>query len=222
MACVARRSSTTCILPPYITNGTAKKSSPTFAQLLALCAGMSYSGKDFKNIWACATMILCDTHLRWMLPQIIPNAEERDENLVNPASIDIRLGKSVVREDIYGDFVTCELGDGRFADCLMPGEFILISTFERICVPNGFALDLRLKSSTARKGYNHSLAFWVDPGWDGYLTMEVQNIRRYGELPLIAGMRFAQIIVHQLTAVAENPYSGKYQGATGVEASKGE
>jgi dCTP deaminase len=81
-------------------------------------------------------------------------------------------------------------------------------------------VDLRLKSSTARMGWNHSLAFWVDPGWSGVLTMEVQNISK-GPLRLTYGQRFAQIIVHELSSLTgEHSYQGRYQGATTVEAAK--
>ena len=188
-----------------------------FVQRLALCAGMSYFGAGFKNIWGCENMILCDKDLRQMLPKLIPNESERDESLVNPASIDIRVGRDLLREGRWGNF--CDNDDPDDV-VLCPGEFVLVSTFERIHVPNGYALDLRLKSSTARQGFDHSLAFWVDPGWDGYLTMEVRNTLRFGRLLLKPGMRFAQIIVHKLTGEAEKPYSGKYQGAKGAEGAK--
>jgi dCTP deaminase len=162
--------------------------------------------------------LLSDSSLIEILPQLIPNDNERDYSLVNPASIDIRVGKNLIIETSYG-FKNIELNENE-GYWLEPGDFVLVDTYERICVPNGFAVDLKLKSSTARKGFNHSLAFWVDPGWDGRLTMEVQNILRYQPLVIRPKMKFAQIIVHKLDKPAMKPYSGRYQGAATVEGAK--
>ena len=159
--------------------------------------------------------ILCDRDLKLLMQDgLIQNP---DYSLVNPASIDIRLGAKVYRELGHGDFQALRIDDGLV---VAPGEFVLISTYEYICVPNGYAMDLRLKSSTARLGWDHSLAFWVDPGWKGVLTMEIRNVLRYNSLTLTPGMRFAQAIVHMLSGPSDIPYQGRYQFATSVEAAK--
>lgn len=162
-------------------------------------------------------MRLCDIDLLAMLDLLIPNKEEQDPSHINPASIDIRIGRSLIIETEGGFQESPFPAEGIW---LQPKEFILCSTWERIAVPNGYAMDLRLKSSAARRGFNHSLAFWVDPGWDGYLTMEIENVLRYNSLFLRPGMRFAQIIVETLTRAARHPYKGRYQGASGVEGAK--
>lgn len=87
-------------------------------------------------------------------------------------------------------------------------------------VPNDLAVELKLKSSRAREGFDHSLAFWFDPGWDGIGTLEIHNMNRLQTLTLEYGMRFAQIIVHKLDVPVTNPYAGRYQNATSVEAAK--
>jgi dUTPase len=81
---------------------------------------------------------------------------------------------------------------------LWPGAFVLVETYEHITIPNGYCAELKLKSSMARQGFNHSLAFWVDPGWSGILTMEVMNATQYHLLELKCGERFAQLIIHRL------------------------
>lgn len=159
--------------------------------------------------------ILCDSHLKELMHAGL--IVDPDWSLVNPASIDIRVGKQVMRETAFGSFSFDKAED---PIVVHPGEFVLISTFESFKVPNGYAMDLRLKSSTARKGWNHSLAFWVDPGWEGVLTMEIQNTLRYNPLTLTPGERFAQVIVHRLSGPSEQPYKGRYQGAATVEGSK--
>jgi dCTP deaminase len=160
-------------------------------------------------------MILSDVTLRAMLPQLI---QRPDPELVNPASIDIRIGKRILGESQSGMDREITVIDEPYL--LDPGEFVLVPTMEWLMVPNGFAMELRLKSSSARRGYDHSLAFWFDPGWSGIGTMEIRNVTRMQRLPLKWGQRFAQIIVHKLDRDAEHPYQGRYQGAAGVEPAK--
>lgn len=140
--------------------------------------------------------------------------EHYDPTLLNPASIDIRIGRNVIREQS----VISPIPDEGIE--VLPGEWLLVETFESFKVPNGYAMDLRLKSSMARLGWNHSLAFWVDPGWCGRLTMEIQNVRRFDPLRLKVGQRFSQVIVHKLSDFASRPYGGKYNNAERVEGSK--
>jgi dCTP deaminase len=144
-----------------------------------------------------------------------------DFSLVNPASIDIRIGKTIMVEQQESDDFTLVNLENRSEPYMMaPGEFILASTLERIRVPVDMALELKLKSSRARSAYNHSLAFWFDPGWDGIGTLELSNVSRFRYRPIYIGLRIGQIIYHTLDEPCIKPYSGRYQGATSVEGSK--
>lgn len=169
-------------------------------------------------------MILSDGSLLKLLPTLIPNIEERDFRLINPASIDVRIGRNLLvegmGEDAFKPIYLPSNASERDPWMIEPGQFMLVDLYEHIYVPNGYAVELKLKSSRAREGYNHSLAFWVDPGWNGYLTMEITNVRQHASLPLWTGLRFAQIIVHQLDQPALKPYAGHYQNAESVEPSK--
>jgi dCTP deaminase len=160
--------------------------------------------------------IQCDYHLKKLL--LCGLVSEPNMDLVNPASLDIRLGKKVLVEMAHGEWRAIELPEEGMK--FEPGSFVLAQTYETFNVPNGYAMDLRLKSSTARAGWDHSLAFWVDPGWRGVLTMELRNVLRYHALVLRPGMRFAQAIVHRLSGLSEKPYAGRYQGAPEVEPAK--
>lgn len=166
-------------------------------------------------------MILCDNDLA----DLIENhglIADPDMSLINPASIDIRIGKRMLLEDrLTGRFMEHQLSSRPENATIVPaGSFALVDTLEHFHVPNGYAMDLRLKSSIARQGWNHSLAFWVDPGWRGVLTMEIQNIRQGADLLLCSGVRFAQVIVHKLSGLSSRLYDGKYNNATGVEQAK--
>lgn len=158
--------------------------------------------------------VLSDVTLHERLHELFYYPDEQRE-LVNPASVDIRIGQYLKYED---ESQWDLLSQGPYL--LRPKEFVLVSTYEHLMVPNDLAVELKLKSSRAREGFDHSLAFWFDPGWDGIGTLEVHNMNRYKSLILERGMRFAQIIVHKLDRPVEKGYSGRYQNATSVEAAK--
>jgi len=136
--------------------------------------------------------------------------------MVNPASIDICIGNTIMFHDTECNIST---RTKEFPVLLEPGGFMLISTLERLKVPMDCAMDLRLKSSRARAGYDHALAFWFDPGWDGIGTLEIKNIG-YDNLPIYPGLRIGQIIYHRLMEPCAKPYEGRYQAATSVEGAK--
>jgi len=172
--------------------------------------------------------VLGSQELRRRLKEIFGH---NDQELVNPASVDIRIGSTILVERkqvkewlknrFTDDMVQCDMR--RYTEVnpyvLGPGEFVLISTYEDITVPNGLVMDLKLKSTCARQGFNHSLAFWVDPGWSGVLTMEIQNVRKDAKLPLWYGMRFAQAILYTVKGKHDN-YKGRYQYAKVAEGAK--
>lgn len=138
-----------------------------------------------------------------------------DHKLVNPASVDIRIGQFLKFEnETTWDLI--EQGPYQLA----PKEFVLVGTYEHLLVPVDLAVELKLKSSRAREGFDHSLAFWFDPGWSGVGTMEIHNMNRLKNLEVSYGLRFAQIIVHKLDKPALYPYDGRYQNAKTVEAAK--
>ena len=157
--------------------------------------------------------VLSDSTLHSRLAELFLNHTEQHQ-FVNPASVDIRIGANLK----YSDESQWDLTKEPYI--MMPKEFVLISTYEHIMVPVDCAVELKLKSSRAREGFDHSLAFWVDPGWDGILTMEVHNMNQHRMLKVEYGMRFAQIIVHKLDKPVEVAYNGRYQHANSVEAAK--
>jgi dCTP deaminase len=146
---------------------------------------------------------------------------------VQGSSIDLTLGGSIKIEAPMlenGDLTKVQWdtqpidGDPYY---MAPGEFILAHTEATITIPEGCAAMVLLRSSAARAGYEHSLAGWCDPGFTGQLTLELRNNCRFHHLPVQAGMRLCQLIVHRLDERAVNHYGvrGNYQGQTGVTAS---
>ena len=114
-------------------------------------------------------------------------------------------------------------GDDPFI--LHPGEFVLGSTFERVELPNDLVARLEGKSSLGRLGLLiHSTAGYVDPGWDGNLTLELSNVANL-PITIYPGMKIGQISFFRLTTPAETPYGSKathskYQGQRGPTASR--
>lgn len=91
-----------------------------------------------------------------------------------------------------------------------PGESTLASTFEFFNMPLDVAAEVKDKSTWARK-FLSSFNTFIDPGWGGFLTLELTN-RSKDAIVLHHGMPIVQIIFHKLDRPTEVGYSGKYQG----------
>ncbi len=106
-------------------------------------------------------------------------------------------------------------GDDPFI--LHPGEFVLGSTFERVQLSNDLVARLEGKSSLGRLGLLiHSTAGYVDPGWEGNLTLELSNVANL-PITLYDGMKIGQISFQRLSSPAEVGYGdarigSKYRG----------
>lgn len=92
---------------------------------------------------------------------------------------------------------------------LRPGDFKLLSTFERFAMPSDLVAFVHDKSTWARLGLAVQNTV-IEPGWRGFLTLELTN---HGGNTLIIeeGAPIAQIIWHRLDGSTDQPYEGKYQ-----------
>jgi dCTP deaminase len=101
--------------------------------------------------------------------------------------------------------------DVRIAEdvALRPGEFSLASTIERFVMPDDLVAIVHDKSSWARRGLAVQNTV-IEPGWCGYLTLELTN-HSMDFINLKSGDPIAQIIFHRLENPTELPYRGKYQ-----------
>jgi len=81
-----------------------------------------------------------------------------------------------------------------------------------VALPDDLVARLEGKSSLGRLGLLiHSTAGYVDPGWDGYLTLELSNVANL-PITIYPEMKIGQISFFQLSTPAEVPY-----GATGTK-----
>lgn len=92
---------------------------------------------------------------------------------------------------------------------LSPGQFILASTLEEFRMHNDVVGIVHDKSTWARRGIAVQNTV-IEPGWRGFLTLELTN---HGTEPIFLGYGtpVAQIIFHRLDEPTERPYEGKYQ-----------
>lgn len=90
-----------------------------------------------------------------------------------------------------------------------PGEFKLASSVEFFTMPNDVVGAVMDKSTFARLGL-HSFTTHIDPGWRGYLTLELVNL---SDQPILieADSPIVQIKFEWLDEATELPYAGKYQ-----------
>lgn len=149
-----------------------------------------------------------------------------DPALLNPASLDVRLGDTLLIESAEGrQLIPYPLQMHSEADPYhwMPGQFLLAPTVELFNMPDTVAGEFRLKSSRAREGADQALAVWLDPGWSGsVLTLELRNNRQLHWLPLWPGMKIGQIVFHPCAAPRRSyRVTGRYNGDACVMSSKG-
>lgn len=105
-----------------------------------------------------------------------------------------------------------------------PGEFVLGSTLETLKVPDDMVARIEGRSSYARMGLiPHTAAGFVDAGFEGQITLEIQNL---GNVPITIypEERICQVAFETMTSEAEKPYGrkedSKYQGQTGATGSR--
>jgi len=108
---------------------------------------------------------------------------------------------------------------------LHPGEFVLGSTLERVSLPDDLVARLEGKSSLGRLGLLiHSTAGFIDPGFDGHVTLELSNVANL-PITIYYGMKIGQISFMQLSEATSTPYGAsslgsKYQGQRGPTPSR--
>lgn len=154
-------------------------------------------------------MILCDVEIRALCEEGL--VDPYDPALVNPASLDVRLGPNLLIEladdpELRPFSLHGYTEDFPFA--LPPGEFVLAETIETFFFPAFLAGQFALKSSRARQGIEHLMAGYCDPGWQGSkLTLELQNARQLHPIKLWPGMRIGQIVFHRMSQTPAEDYS---------------
>lgn len=162
-------------------------------------------------------MILSDRTLKQMISSKELVVEPLVEESIQPASIDCRLGnhflivedfnmktidldKEIIYREYEGDQIT-----------LPPHTFLLATTMEWVKLPDNLTAFVEGRSSIGRLGLFIQNAGWVDPGFEGNITLELYNANSL-PIQLHAGRRICQLVFCKMDHAALNPYRGKYQG----------
>ena len=181
-------------------------------------------------------MILSDRSIREEIELGRIEIDPFDDRCVQPSSVDLHVDRTFrtfhnarypfidVKEPQEELTELVEIADDQ-PFILHPGEFVLGSTLERIALPDDLVARLEGKSSLGRLGLLiHSTAGFIDPGWDGHVTLELSNVANL-PITIYRGMKIGQISFMQLSEPADKPYGSgelgsKYQGQKGPTPSR--
>ncbi len=171
-----------------------------------------------------ATSVLSDGTIRELVESGRIKIDPWDPGLVQPASVDLRLGDSFrvfhnhrttaidLREPPTNltEEVVASAEDGFV---IHPGEFCLGRTLEWVELPADIVARIEGKSSLGRLGLIvHATAGFCDPGWRGTLTLELNNLTRV-PIKLYPGLLIAQLSFMTLDRAAERPYGSDELGS---------
>jgi dCTP deaminase len=181
-------------------------------------------------------MLMSDRDIRASIEAGEIGLEPLDMSLLQPSSFDVRIDRffRLFDNHKYAFIDPAEQQDDltRFVEVapdepfiLHPGEFVLGSTYEFVKLPDNIAARLEGKSSLGRLGLvTHSTAGFVDPGFNGHVTLELSNMATL-PIKLWPGMKIGQLCFFQLSSPSETPYGSdkylnRYQGQRGPTASR--
>jgi dCTP deaminase len=168
--------------------------------------------------------VLSDGTIKRLVDEGRIRIEPWEPSLVQPASVDLRLGASfrvfhnhrIAAIDLRDpptnltERVAVEPGS---SFVIHPGEFVLGVTEEFVAIPDDVVARIEGKSSLGRLGLIvHATAGFVDPGFEGTLTLEITNLTRV-PIKLYPGDLIAQLSFMALDQPAEVPYGSPELGS---------
>lgn len=170
-------------------------------------------------------MILSDNAMLEMLEKGSLKISPYEKSQIQPASFDVRLGDTFsIVEDSASGVITLD-NEIKYKTMktdtyvLLPGQFVLATTMEYIALPDNLTAFVEGRSSLGRMGLFIQNAGWVDPGFEGEITLELFNANRCA-IELRSGRRVGQLVFAQMDRDALHPYRGKYQAQRGATGSR--
>jgi len=163
--------------------------------------------------------LLTDIELRDALKTEDLEIDPFDEESLQAASYDMRLGnralitKTVSLEELKGKIQKEEVKEinvEKEESLTVPGgAFALVSTLERIKLPNNYAGHIGMRTYYTRKGLSILSGLQIDPGWDGVLVLGLANLSPRS-ITLDYKDKLCTIEIHKLNRSVEKPYQGKF------------
>jgi dCTP deaminase len=161
-------------------------------------------------------MIISDQTLKRMLAERQIVVEPVEPYQLQPASIDLRLGRRFLKLDenaldaLSLDTEPCYVTLDKEEIVLPPQTFLLATTVEYVKIPANVTAFVEGRSSIGRMGLFIQNAGWVDPGFEGTITLELFNANRL-PLRLTAGRRICQIVFALMDRESGRPYEHRRQ-----------
>jgi dCTP deaminase len=164
-------------------------------------------------------MVLSDRGIRQAIEDGRIRLDPFDDGLIQPASIDVRCDRRfrVFRNSRYGH-IDVKQEQAELTELIE--ITVLGATLERVTLGDDIVSRLEGKSSLGRLGLQvHSTAGFIDPGFDGHVTLELANVANL-PITLYPDMKIGQMSFMHLDQPAEKPYGSgalgsKYQGQVG-------
>ncbi|MDH4122356.1 MAG: dCTP deaminase [Deltaproteobacteria bacterium] len=162
-------------------------------------------------------MILSDKTIRELLKSGKLVMDPIEDHQIQPASIDLRLGTHFLRVDDHAmDTIRMDepihyIEMEQEEIVIPPFSFLLATSMEYMKLPHNVTAFVEGRSSIGRIGLFVENAGWVDPGFEGNLTLELYNANRL-PIRLQSGRRVCQLVFAQMDTTPSTPYQGKYQG----------
>jgi len=170
-------------------------------------------------------MILSDKTLKRYLENNTLVVEPVDDIQIQPASIDLRLGthylKVAEQRSAMLDLVNKpEYEEIIQEEVIIPAHaFLLATTREYVKLSDDITAFVEGRSSIGRLGLFIQNSGWVDPGFEGEITIELYNANSL-PIKLKAGVRICQLVFAKLDQESASPYRGKYQGQRNATGSR--
>jgi dCTP deaminase len=166
-------------------------------------------------------MVLSGKTIKGLLDSRKLVIEPLESKQIQPASVDLRISGEMLliktKEIDFGGEQEYEKTKSREL-VIPPKTHVLVRTIERVKLPRDIGGMTKLRSSLSRIGIVFNNAGWVDPGFEGTLTLSVFNSND-SPVRIKAGERFAQLILMRLDREGDG-YSGKYSGQSDVTGRK--
>lgn len=176
-------------------------------------------------------MVLSDKSIKEAIEKGHIKINPFDLSCIQPSSVDLRVDRQfrVFRNSRY-PYIDVKQQQEDLTELievaddepffLHPREFALGSTLERVTLPDDLVARLEGKSSLGRLGLLiHSTAGFIDPGFDGFITLELSNVSNL-PITIYPKMKIGQISFLKTTTPVEKPYGSKELGSR-YQAQKG-
>lgn len=169
-------------------------------------------------------MVLSDITLKKYLSDGTVVIDPLSEYAVRSASVDLCIGSHFLvvdsnSMDVIKMDAPLSYRELNAESITVPAHtFVLATTKEYVKIPPFLTAAVEGRSSVGRLGLFIQNAGWIDPGFEGNITLELYNANSL-PIRIDAGRRLCQLVFYAIDSPVEKPYVGKYKGQRGTTGS---